>query len=257
MKNRFAVVVAVLALIVIALGAYLTSEVRPLPGTAETSTVTDPGLEHIHRVGGYVVAALAFGLGLWALKPVGGITAVLVLVEILSVRTPLIHAVFAPLLFAGIVAAAVVTSKNWQAGPRHVESAWGPLKVLGMLAPVLVIMQIGLGAAFRHNAMGVISHIMNALLVLALILIAGIFVVKQYPGHPTLRPAALTLLIITGIQVLLGFAVYLVLLMSEANNTGLIVTAVLHVTNGALTLAASVVLAMEMNRNLIQSSGAR
>ena len=71
----------------------------------------------------------------------------------------------------------------------------------------------------------------------------------------SLRPAALALLIIAGVQVLLGFSVYLTLLMSSENNIGLIVTGVLHVVNGSLTLAASVVLAMQMNRNLIQLSG--
>jgi heme A synthase len=105
--------------------------------------------------------------------------------------------------------------------------------------------------------MGVISHIMNALIVLAIILVAGVFVVRQYPEHDSLKPAALTLLIVAGVQVLLGFAVYLVLLMSQDNNEGLVITGVLHVTNGALTLAASVVLAMQMNRNLIQLSGAK
>jgi heme A synthase len=128
---------------------------------------------------------------------------------------------------------------------------------MGILVPVLVFMQIGLGAAFRHNAMGVISHIMNAFLVILIALIAGVFVVRQFPDHPALRPAALAMLIVAGVQVLLGFAAYLVLLMSEANNMALIVTSVLHVGNGALTLAASVVLAMEMSRNLIKSSGAR
>jgi heme A synthase len=99
-------------------------------------------------------------------------------------------------------------------------------------------------------------HILDALIVLAVVMVAGVFVLRQYPEHPSLRPAALALLIVAGVQVLLGFAVYLVLLMSSENNPGLIVTGVLHVTNGALTLAASVVLAMQMNRNLIQLSGA-
>jgi heme A synthase len=94
------------------------------------------------------------------------------------------------------------------------------------------------------------------MIVLLVILIAGIFVLRQYPEHPTLRPAALTLVIVTGVQVLLGFSVYLVLLMSDTNNAGLIITGVLHVVNGALTLAASVVFTMQMQRNLIQLSGA-
>ncbi len=121
---------------------------------------------------------------------------------------------------------------------------------LGFAIPILVVLQIGLGAAFRHNAMGVLWHILNAMIVLLVILIVGIFVLRQYPEHPSLRPAALALVIIAGVQVLLGFSVYLVLLMSSENNSGLIVTGVLHVANGALTLAASVVLALQMRRNI-------
>jgi heme A synthase len=104
--------------------------------------------------------------------------------------------------------------------------------------------------------MGVLWHILDALIVLAVAMVAGVCVIRQYEEHNSLRPAALALLIIAGVQVLLGFAVYLTLLMSSENNIGLIVTGVLHVVNGSLTLAASVVLAMQMNRNLIQLSGA-
>jgi len=125
-----------------------------------------------------------------------------------------------------------------------------------MATVFLVLLQIALGAAFRHNSTSVLWHILNAMIVLLVILIAGVFVLRQYPEHPTLRPAALALVIVAGVQVLLGFSVYLVLLMSSENNTGLIITGVLHVVNGALTLAASAVFAMQIQRNLIQSSGA-
>jgi heme A synthase len=176
-------------------------------------------------------------------------------VQVISGRTPVLHAVLAPVVFSLIVVVAVLTSKGWQAGPRPVESPWAPLRPLGIAVPVLVLLQIGLGAAFRHNAMGVLWHILNAMIVLIVILIAGVFALRQYPEHPSLRPAALTLVIVAGVQVLLGFTVYMVLLISSENNTGLIITGVVHVVNGALTLAASVVFAMQMQRNLIKSSG--
>jgi heme A synthase len=103
--------------------------------------------------------------------------------------------------------------------------------------------------------MGVIWHILDAMIVLLVILMAGVFVLREYPDHPSLRPAALALLIITGVQVLLGFSVYLVLLISSENNSGLIVTGVLHVVNGSLTLAASVVLAIQMKQNIGSLTG--
>jgi heme A synthase len=249
MKNRVAILLAILCLVVILLGAYLTSETRPMPGTdaasAAASAVTAPSLEQAHRIAGYALAVCTVGLAIWVANIAGWIALAAVLAEAFSGNFPVVHALTAPALFASIVAVAVVTSASWQAAPRPVPSGWNPLRTLGMLVPVLIVMQVGLGAAFRH------------MIVLAIILVAGVFVVRQHPDHPSLKPAALALLIIAGVQVLLGFAVYLVLLMSQENNVGLVVTGVLHVMNGALTLAASVVLAMQMRRHLIQSSGAK
>jgi heme A synthase len=254
MKNRSAILVAALALVVIALGAYLTSEIRPLPGSSTPTIGSAPALEQAHRIGGYVLAAATLGLAVWVSNLAGWLMLAAVVAEIFLGGMPVIHALASPICFSLIVAVAVVTSSSWQAGPKRVTSDWGPLAPMGMAIPVLIVMQIGLGAAFRHDAMGVISHIMNAFIVLIIVLIAGVFVVRQHPEHPELRPAALALLITAGVQVLLGFSVYLVLLMSSENNTGLIVTGVLHVVNGALTLAAGVVLAMQMQRNLTRGN---
>jgi heme A synthase len=254
MKHRCAVVLAVLALIVIAMGALFTSETRILPGAAATPA-TAPSLEQAHRIAGYAVAILTLGLAIWA-SNLAGLLALGAALDILFVGVPAFHALNAQILFALVIAIAVQTSKSWQAGPQPVESSWGPLRTLSMLVPLFVFLQIALGAELRHGAVNVIWHILNAMIVLLVILIAGIPVLRQFPEHPTLRPAALTLVIVTGVQVLLGFSVYLVLLMSENNNPGLIITGVLHVVNGALTLAASFVFAMQTKRNLIQLSGA-
>ena len=74
-------------------------------------------------------------------------------------------------------------------------------------------------------------------------------------GSSVLRPAALALLIIAGVQVLLGFAVFLVLLMSSENNPGLIMSSATHALTGALVLASSVVLAMQVSRVATSQTG--
>jgi heme A synthase len=256
--HRCAILLAFLSLIVIVLGACLTSEIRTFPGAATPSTVTMPSLEQAHRIAGYILAFLTIALAGWIVRSNLGrsIAGLAVIAEVVSGHAPIAHALLAPMIFSLLVATAVLTSNDWQRGPKAVECPWGPLRPLGIVVPILIALQIGIGAAFRHNAMNVLWHILDALIVLTVVLIAGVFVCRQYPEHSGLRPAALALLIIAGVQVLLGFSVYLVLLMSSENNTGLIVTGVIHVANGALTLAASVVLAMQMQRNLIQSSGA-
>jgi heme A synthase len=254
MKHRLALLTGILALLAIALGAYLTGEIRAFPNTPPA---TDRSLEHIHRIAGYVVAALSVALGAWVMNPAGWLTIAAALAEALTGSAPFLHAFLSPVLLACIAAVAVTTSKSWQAGPQPVATTWRPIKTIGILLPILILMQVGLGAAARHNGMNPISHVMNAFIVVAVFLTAGVFVVRQYPDHPSLKPAALALLIIAGIQVFLGFTVYLILLMSESNNMGLIITGVLHVTNGALTLAASVVLAMEMNRNITKTESTK
>lgn len=257
-KNRFAILIAFLTLLVIVAGACLTSSIRPMPGAAESTPGVDPGFEHVHRIGGYLVAALTFALAVWAPSLPAWLALGVVVIEALSGGSALLHALLAPVLLSALTAAAVVTSPAWLASPPKLVCNWKPLNILCLVMPVLVVMQIGLGAAYRHQSMvSPISHIMNAFIVLTVLLIVGVFVMRQYPDHSELRPAALWLLILAGLQVLLGFTVYLVLLISQENNMGLIVTGVLHVANGALTLAATVVLAMQIRRNLIQSSGVK
>jgi heme A synthase len=255
LAHQCAVLAALLALGSITLGALLTSEIRTLPG-ATPAPVFAPGLQEAHMVAGYGVAIMTLIVVVVVSKWTGWSAVLAVIAEIFLGNLPTIHALLAPICFTLVVAIAVTTSKQWQTGARPVENSWRPLRPLGMAMPVLIVLQIGLGAAFRHNKMGVVSHILDALIVLVAILVAGVFVLRQYPEHPALRPAALTLVIVAGVQVLLGFSVYMVLLMSSENNMGLIATSVLHVVNGALVLAAAVVLTMQMERNLIQSSGA-
>lgn len=67
------------------------------------------------------------------------------------------------------------------------------------------------GGVYNSGCYRVIWHIFNAMIALLVILVAGIFILRQYPEHASLRPAALALVIVTGVQVLLGFSVYMVL----------------------------------------------
>jgi len=249
--HRSAILLAVLTLIAIILGASLTSEIRPLPGApAPSVAITAPGLEQAHRIAGYGVALLTLGLAIWYSKMTGWIALATAGLESFLGGIPIVHALLAPVLFSLIVVIAVLTSKDWEGAPRLVKSDWKRLLPLATAVPVLLMLQVGLGAAFRHDAMGVLWHILNALLVLVVVLVPGIFVMQHYPEHPSLRPAGLALLIITGVQVLLGFTVYMVLLISGENNMGLIITGMVHVANGSLTLAAGVVFALQLHRNI-------
>jgi heme A synthase len=247
--HQYAVFVAILMFLVVGVGAYLTSNIRPLPGTNPGPVLSAPGLQQLHVIFASAVALLAIVLAIWVRSTMGWIALALVIVEGgLGSFGAIPHAILAPLLFASLVAIAVETSESWSRPPVPANDLWAPLRTMSILAPLLVVLQIMLGAGFRHNALGVVWHILNAGLTLLLIMVLGVCVLRQFPEHPSLRPAAIWLLVITGVQVLLGFTVYMVVLIVSENNMMLIVSGVAHVLTGSLTLAASVVTWLEISR---------
>jgi heme A synthase len=93
-------------------------------------------------------------------------------------------------------------------------------------------------------------HLLGALVVALLIMIVGAFAMNQFPKHPTLRPAAIALMVITGIQVFLGMAAFMFRMMNITATTTWLGISVAHVVTGSLTFAASVVFAVEIRRNV-------
>ncbi len=93
-------------------------------------------------------------------------------------------------------------------------------------------------------------HIIGAMIVPLAILLVGAFVLHQFPRHRALRPAAIALLIITGVQVFLGIAAYFARLEAAEYPLFMVFTTVAHVATGGLTLASSVVLGIQIRRNV-------
>jgi hypothetical protein len=118
------------------------------------------------------------------------------------------------------------------------------LKALAAIAPWLVILQIGMGAALRYKLMGAISHVGGAILVGAFLLYYATGVMVPAPAAHPARQASLTLLWIVMLQVLLGIAAYVVRFGKGSDNilpdTRLFTIA--HIFIGALTLACTYVL---------------
>jgi heme A synthase len=161
------------------------------------------------------------------------------------------HACLAQLFFSITVAIAVFTSRNWQQGPDPVEDyGWPSLRSLAIITPVLVLLQIGLGAGFRHRAFGLMPHVIGAMIVPLVILLTAIFVLNQFPHHRALRPAAIGLLTITLVQIFLGIAAYVARINAAEYPLTMVISTVSHVATGGLTLAASVVLAIQVRRNV-------
>jgi hypothetical protein len=162
-----------------------------------------------------------------------------------------LHAALAAFLVAALSAMALVTSRSWQRDPDLVQDyGWPSLKFLSTAAAFLVAVQVGFGAGIRHSAVGVLPHLLGALAVAILIMIVGVFTTNQFPKHPALRPAAVALMVITGVQVFLGMTTFLMRLLNLTSTMTWLGISVAHVASGSLTFAASVVLAIEIRRNV-------
>jgi cytochrome c oxidase assembly protein subunit 15 len=275
--HRYAILVAVCTLLLVAAGATVTSNEAGLSvpdwplsyGKLMPEMTGGVLFEHGHRMVATAVGMLTIGLTIWlwrverrvwmrrlgliALAAVvvqgllGGMTVKFLLPPAVSVS----HACLAQLFFATTVAIAVFTSGSWQRGPEPVADFGTPsLRTMAILTPALVLAQIALGAAFRHRAIGLMPHLGGSMLVLLAILLEGVFVINQFPTHPVLHRAAAVMLGVTAMQIFLGLAAYVVRLEAGAPGWLMVVTTVAHVATGALTLASTAVLSIQIRRNV-------
>jgi heme A synthase len=180
----------------------------------------------------------------------GGMTVIDLLPPAISVS----HAYLAQLYFSTTVAMAVFTSWEWRAGAIEItEEPDAPIRALAIIVPLCVLGQLALGAAARHKALGTIWHICGSSIVTGVVLWFAVRILLHYPNHPALRKSALALLGITFAQVFLGIAAYMSRLATVDAPQPMpimILFTVLHVATGALTMAASVIAAIEVYRNV-------
>jgi cytochrome c oxidase assembly protein subunit 15 len=180
----------------------------------------------------------------------GGLTVLLLLPWWISSA----HACLAQLFFSTTVAMAIFTSKWWLEGPTPVEEdPKSPIRGLSLAASLCVLGQLALGAAARHKAIGSIYHICGSPIATGVVLWVSLRILLHYARNRELRVGALTLIGITFAQVFLGVAAFMsrVAYAEAVQPMPIMVTfTVLHVAVGALTMAASVVLAILVRRNL-------
>jgi heme A synthase len=161
-----------------------------------------------------------------------------------SLKISMAHAFLAPLLLSVLVAIGMGTSKSWQCDPVFLQDkGWPSLRGVARNTLVLVVLQVALGAAFRYEFMGVMTHILGALVV-AVFILTLVVLVTMMPEHPTLRPAAITLGVLIFVQIFLGLTV-VSMGSAKTDKTTALVFAVAHVALGAITLATTMVVTLE------------
>jgi heme A synthase len=257
MTRLFALFTALVALIAIVLGAVVTSLIRPIAATTASMPAAAASFVFWHHMVAGIAVVLMLGLAIalrlqfaWLGLAAGIIDASLGFTP--QASASILHALLAQIFFGCIVASAVMTSESWKRGPSPIDDTWRPsLRSLAVAVPAVILLQTTLGASYRYHALGVLWHIFNAMIVLLLNLIVAVFLTRQFPQHPTLKPAAVTLAVITSIQVLLGFTtLMLLIIIPNEGDLAIVISSILHVTTGALTFASGLALAILIRYNI-------
>jgi cytochrome c oxidase assembly protein subunit 15 len=232
--------------------------------------------EYTHRVLAGLVSIMTLGLAVLitmterrpVVKPLGWTALVLVLAQAglggfrvlkgYPAISATAHATLAQIFFITLVALSLYLSSWWQRDLPQLDDSGRPrvrLLASGMTASILV--QLVLGAAFRHGAFGIIPHLIGAAVVTVMILWAAATAKRRFRGNRDLRRATIFLHAFFGIQILLGGLAWWAVIRAEDEVQPTVSYATLtvaHVLGGALTLAAAVVFTLTCYR-LIPSLG--
>jgi heme a synthase len=132
-----------------------------------------------------------------------------VVIQLLHYWLPVIHACFAQIMFAAILAIALFTSKWWIDEQPQIEDHGTPsIHALALLNGVVIYLQVILGAGFRHKEIPIWPHIVGAGVVLGSVIWTAVALRKRFGESRELSKARVMLHGIVGIQILLGFGAW-------------------------------------------------
>lgn len=159
------------------------------------------------------------------------------------------HATLAQLFFATVVSIALFTSAWWEreSSLRVPDTRSPSLHALSVATASAVLLQLILGAAFRHKAFGIVPHLIGAVVVTGMIFWLAGALKRRFPAIPELRLAARGLHILIGVQLLLGGAAYWSRLYAASFPQPIpvmVTLTVMHVVTGALVLVSCVLVTL-------------
>src|ERR1700731_2777752 len=284
--HRFAIATALTTVMLLVAGALVTSNDAadsvpdwPLAyGKIIPPLIGGIRYEYAHRVVAALVAILTTILAIWlsrltlkgSARRWGWIAFALVLVQaflgrerVLFGHAPVIatiHATVAQIFFITVVSLTLLTSAWWQSELAPLDDPGSPsLRSLSLWTTAAILIQLILGAGFRHGAFGILPHLGGAVVVLFLAVWTSRIVRKRFGKVNELRRWGILLQAFLGTQILLGFAAYWAVAKSLNAVQPVflyVLIEVAHVVVGALTLAASVLLALSSFRLLRSAASA-
>ena len=166
------------------------------------------------------------------------------------------HATVAQTFFCIAVAIALFTGRKWVEDQPRVEfdSHHPSLFTLCLLSIVALYVQLILGGMFRHHGMSWWPHVANAAIVSFVLAWTAIRAISVYSNIDAVRRPAIVMLSLLIAQLCLGFAAFLTRVAwgqgAVQPELPMVASTVAHVAVGALLLATTVVLAIQVSRNV-------
>lgn len=166
------------------------------------------------------------------------------------------HAALAQTFFCIAVCIAIFTGLQWiEEVPRVEADARLPsLFTLTILSIFVLYVQLILGAMFRHKGMGWWPHVVHAGVVAVVLTWTAVRALSVYAKIEAVRKPAVILLTLLITQLCLGFAAFLTRVAWGKDylqpELPMVISTVAHVAVGALLLATTVVLAIQVWRHV-------
>ena len=282
--HRFAIFTACITLLLIVAGALVTSNDAGLSvpdwPTSFGSIYKIPRMvggmkyEHSHRMVAEFVGLLTIILAVWTWRVekrrwlrwlglaalgtviVQGVLGGLTVLFFLPAAVSSAHAAVAQTFFCIAVLIAVFTGRGWvEEQPRVELDVRRPtLVTLTLLSIFVLYVQLILGAMFRHKGLSWWPHVVHAGVVAIVLSWTAIRAISVYPHIEAVRRPAVTMLGLMVAQLCLGFLAFITRVMwgrdAVQPELPMIIATVVHVAVGALLLATTVILAVQVWRHV-------
>jgi cytochrome c oxidase assembly protein subunit 15 len=166
------------------------------------------------------------------------------------------HATVAQTFFCIAVAIALFTGRKWVEEQPRVEfdSHRPSLFTLTLLSIFVLYVQLILGGMFRHHGMSWWPHVANAAVVTFVLAWTAIRAISVYSNLDAVRRPAILMLSLLITQLCLGFAAFVTRVAwgksAAQPELPMVVSTVAHVAVGALLLATTVILSIQVWRHV-------
>ena len=196
-----------------------------------------------------------------ALAAVGTVIAQAVLggMTVLMLQPPAVstaHALVAQTFFCIAVSIALFTGRRWVEEVPRVEfdTRRPSLFTLTVLSIVVLYVQLILGGMFRHHGMSWWPHVAHAAVVAFVLTWTAVRALSVYSNLEAIRRPAIMMLSLLIAQLCLGFSAFLTRVAwgrdAVQPELPMVISTVAHVAVGALLLATTVVLAIQVWRHV-------